>query len=151
MLLKIKENNWNITEEDKYMLLNDIENWDNHWSKYCFQVARENRTLSSFLNHAAIGKTRQDSHAQGISLLSAHMSKGTEFDVVFIIGLCEGIFPDYRAIATGNKAMEQERNNMYVAVTRAKRLCYLSYPKSRIMPWGGIKIQSPSRFIQDSI
>lgn len=56
------------------------------------------------------------------------MSKGLQYDVVFVIGLSEGTFPDYRAVNAGGSEMEQEKNNMYVAVTRAKRLCYLSLP-----------------------
>ena len=47
------------------------------------------------------------------------------------------------------REMEQEKNNMYVAVTRAKRLCYLSYPRSKKMPWGDNKRQTPSRFLKD--
>ena len=80
--------------------------------------------------------------------LTAHMSKGLQFDVVFIIGLSEGTFPDYRAIQSGGEQLEQEKNNMYVAVTRAKRLCYMSYPIRKRMPWGVQKIQRPSRYDQ---
>ena len=43
--------------------------------------------------------------------------------------------------------MEQEKNNMFVAVTRAKRLCYLSNAKYKVMPWGGVKQQQISRFV----
>jgi len=74
----------------------------------------------------------------------------TEFEVVFVIGLTEGTFPDYRAL-NNVEAMTQEKNNLYVAVTRAKRLCYLSYPKIKKMPWGDDKTQSPSRFICQSL
>ena len=77
------------------------------------------------------------------------MSKGLQYDVVFVIGLSEGTFPDYRAVSAGGSEMEQEKNNMYVAVTRAKRLCYLSYPRSKKMPWGDNKWQTPSRFLKD--
>jgi len=83
----------------------------------------------------------------GVVLLTAHMSKGLEFEVVFVIGLTEGTFPDYRAVNSGGEALVQEKNNMYVAATRAKRLCYLSYPQSKRMPWGDTKTQKPSRFI----
>ena len=85
------------------------------------------------------------------SLLTAHMSKGLQFDVVFIMGLCEGTFPDYRAVKGGNTQLSQEMNNMYVAVTRAKRLCYMTYPAKKRMPWGDIKSQMPSRYIRDIV
>ena len=45
------------------------------------------------------------------------MSKGLQFDVVFIMGLSEGTFPDYRAIKSGSVQLSQEMNNMYVAVS----------------------------------
>ena len=47
--------------------------------------------------------------------------------------------------------MTNEKNNMYVAVTRAKRLCYMTYPAKKLMPWGDIKYQSPSRYIKDIV
>lgn len=90
-------------------------------------VPKENRTLTSFRNQI-IRKTKAIEVNNGISLLTAHMSKGLQFDVVFIMGL-EGTFPDYRAIKSGSVQLShKEMNNMYVAVTRAKRLCYMTYP-----------------------
>ena len=79
------------------------------------------------------------------------MSKGLQFDVVFIIGLSEGTFPDYRAVRAGASQLSQEMNNMYVAVTRAKRLCYMTYPAKKRMPWGDTKSQVPSRYIQEIV
>ena len=116
-----------------------------------------NRNLSSFKSYIALGKTQDESNNKGIALLTAHMSKGLQYEVVFVIGACEGVFPDYRAIKNGEKekiltvgddtTMAQEKNNMFVAVTRAKRICNVSYPRYRKMPWGDIKYQQPSRFI----
>ena len=114
-------------------------------------VQREQRTLVSFRNHISLGKTQDISSDSGIALLTAHMSKGLQYEVVFIAGLTEGTFPDYRAVNAGGKEMEQEKNNMYVAVTRAKRICYLTYPRIKMMPWGDTKPQKKSRFIIDLI
>ena len=111
-------------------------------------MARENRTLISFRNAISLGKTQEISSEEGVALLTAHMSKGLEFEVVFVIGLSEGTFPDYRAVRNGGGALSQEKNNMYVAVTRAKRLCYLSYPRVKRMPWGDDKMQEPSRYVK---
>lgn len=61
--------------------------------------------------------------------------------------MCEGVFPDYRAKTA--KELEEERNNAFVAVTRAKRWLYVSYPKQRMMPWGDVKFQQKSRFIKE--
>ncbi len=150
VLLQLKEQlPIGMSDDEKYLIINDIEQWEKHWKKYSGQVQRENRTLLSFRNYISLGKTQDIFSSKGISLLTAHMSKGLQYDVVFIIGLSEGTFPDYRAVNAGGSEMEQEKNNMYVAVTRAKRLCYLSYPRNKQMPWGDNKRQIPSRFLKN--
>lgn len=141
----------NCDEDEKYLIINDLEQWKKHWKKYTAQVYNENRTLLSFRNFLSLGKTQDASTESGVSFLTAHMSKGLQFDVVFVIGLSEGTFPDYRAIRKGGVELEQEKNNMYVAVTRAKRLCYLSYPQRKKMPWGDVKLQEPSRYILEEL
>lgn len=138
-------------DDEKYLILNDGALWKQHWVRYSSQVPRESRTITSFRNNVALGKTQAPEEKCGISLLTAHMSKGLQYEVVFIIGLSEGTFPDYRAVQAGGKAIEQEKNNMFVAVTRAKRLCYLSYAQYKEMPWGSTKFQYPSRFIREQI
>ena len=138
-------------DDERYLVSMDIQQWRNHWIKYCMLVPKENRTLTSFRNQISLGKTRETEDNNGIALLTAHMSKGLQFDVVFIIGLSEGTFPDYRAIKADGSQLSQEMNNMYVAVTRAKRLCYMTYPAKKRMPWGDIKNQSPSRYIKDIV
>ena len=50
------------------------------------------------------------------------------------MSMCEGIFPDYRA--KHEDELNEERNNAFVAVTRAKRWLYITYPEKRRMPWG---------------
>lgn len=138
-------------DDERYLISMDIQQWRNHWSRYCMFVPKENRTLTSFRNQISLGKTREIEDNNGIALLTAHMSKGLQYDVVFIIGLSEGTFPDYRAIKAGGSQLSQEMNNMYVAVTRAKRLCYMTYPARKHMPWGDIKNQYPSRYIKDIV
>jgi DNA helicase-2/ATP-dependent DNA helicase PcrA len=137
----------NISDDDRYLLEKDIAEWQGHWNRFKGHVARENRSLLSFRNAISLGRTQSVEADSGVALLTAHMSKGLEFEVVFIIGLSEGTFPDYRAVKNGGEAMSQEKNNMYVAATRAKRLCFLSYPEIKRMPWNDDKRQSPSRFI----
>jgi len=103
------------------------------------------KTLNAFLSSKALGSTQRASRS-GVALLTVHSSKGLEFDVVFIAGMAEGTFPDYRATAPKEKA--EEVRNAFVAATRSKRLLYLSYPRSRVMPWGGVRRQMPSQFLQ---
>ena len=142
------EHSTEFQEEEKYLIFNDIEMWQKHWSKYIMQVEREYRSAISFRSYIALGKTQDISNDKGVSLLTAHMSKGLQYEVVFVIGLSEGTFPDYRAVRANGKEMEQEKNNMFVAVTRAKRICFLTYPKVKVMPWGDKKNQQASRFIK---
>jgi DNA helicase-2/ATP-dependent DNA helicase PcrA len=136
------------SEDEKYMIVGDIKQWEKHWKKYKAIIPSENRSLLSFRNSISLGKTQDVTSDRGVTLLTAHMSKGLQFEVVFVVGLCEGTFPDYRAVAGGKKEMEQEKNNMFVAATRAKRLCYFSYPQYKMMPWGDLKSQKPSRFLE---
>jgi DNA helicase-2/ATP-dependent DNA helicase PcrA len=68
-----------------------------------------------------------------------------EFDVVFVIGMCEGTFPDYRARRAPE--MAEEWRNAFVAVTRSRRLLYLTFPAKRMMPWGDTRDQTRSRFL----
>lgn len=140
-----------LTDDDRYLLEKDIDECQKHWNRFKSRVPRENRTLISFRNAVSLGKTQETDSDTGVALLSAHMSKGLEFEVVFIIGLSEGTFPDYRAVKSGGESLTQEKNNMYVAITRAKRLCYLSYPRMKRMPWGEDKMQSPSRYIRQAL
>ena len=135
-------------ENEKYLILSDLEQWECHWRKYCSMIPRENRTLLSFRNSISLGKTQDISGDKGVALLTAHMSKGLQYEVVFVVGLSEGTFPDYRAISAGAKEMEQEKNNMFVAATRAKRLCYFTYPKYKRMPWGDMRVQKKIQILR---
>lgn len=65
-----------------------------------------------------------------VTLSTIHQAKGLEFEVVFIIMLCEGFFPTEKS-SYSTEAEDEERRLFYVAVTRAKSLLYLCYPKSR--------------------
>jgi DNA helicase-2/ATP-dependent DNA helicase PcrA len=55
--------------------------------------------------------------------------------------------PDYRAKTEAE--IDEERNSAFVAVTRAKRWLYITYPAKRTMPWGDARYQDPSRFIRE--
>lgn len=134
-------------DDERYLVLSDIEMWERHWKKYCSLIPRENRNLLSFRNSIALGKTQDIASDKGVAMLTVHMSKGLQYETVFVVGLCEGTFPDYRAVNGTEKELEQEKNNMFVAATRAKRLCYFTYPKYKMMPWGSLKPQGKSRYL----
>ena len=85
-----------------------------------------------------------------IQLSTIHQAKGLEFEVVFIIMLCDGLFPSARSTES-NEGEEEERRLFYVSITRAKSELYLTYPQIR----GGFgasgmdTYQSPSRFLSE--
>ena len=68
-----------------------------------------------------------DSHADRISLMTLHSSKGLEFNCVFIAGLENGLIPLYKAET--EKEIEKERRLLYVGMTRAKQLLFLTRAK----------------------
>lgn len=136
--------------DEKELIINDLNLYLKHWKKYTQQVDLENRTLSSFRSSISLGKTSDENNLSGVALLTVHMSKGLQYEVVNIIGCSEGTFPDYRSV-NSEYELKQEKNNMFVAVTRAKRLCYISYAKRKMMPWGDLRNQYPSRFISAEI
>jgi DNA helicase-2/ATP-dependent DNA helicase PcrA len=122
--------------------LNEFENcWVNFHSKGL------GKSLLSFKNAMALGQLTRNSDASALTLSTVHTMKGLEKDIVFLISMCEGVFPDYRA--TLPRDIAEERNNAFVAVTRARRWIFITYPKSRKMPWGDKKMQLESRFLTD--
>jgi DNA helicase II / ATP-dependent DNA helicase PcrA len=104
-------------------------------------------SLSSFRNAMLRGQLYEDFGKSGITLSTVQSFKGLEKDIVFLMGMCEGVFPDYRART--QEKIEEERNNVFVAVTRARRWIYITYPHKREMPWGDTKVQQASRFIRE--
>jgi len=80
-----------------------------------------------------------------IRLSSVHQAKGLEFHTVFVIMLCDGLFPTHRSLDHPD-AMEEERRLFYVAVTRAEQELYLCYPLLRAVQ-GTEGLQQASRFI----
>lgn len=130
----------NINENEKYFIENDIDTWKKYWLKYTSRTTTKKYSLKQFISNTILDLT-QTNDLYGVSLLTVNMSKGLEFDVVYVMGLNEGTFPDYRF------DIEDEINDLYVAITRAKKICYLTYIKYKQMPSGELKQQTPSRFI----
>jgi DNA helicase II / ATP-dependent DNA helicase PcrA len=84
---------------------------------------------------------------EAVKMTTVHQSKGLEYDVVFLIGLADGMFPGRRSIESGD--VEEERRLFYVAVTRAKNELYLCYPKVATRGGQGGMLLSPSRFLAE--
>jgi len=113
-------------------------------------------TVEEFLTQLALltnVETEDDKPAERddekIRLSTIHQAKGLEFDVVFVIMLCDGLFPSERSLDSED-GEEEERRLFYVAVTRAKNELYLSYPLIRAgFGNSGATLQQPSRFVKE--
>jgi DNA helicase-2/ATP-dependent DNA helicase PcrA len=82
-----------------------------------------------------------------VTLMTIHSSKGLEFPYVFLVGMEENLFPSQMAL-NSRTDLEEERRLFYVAVTRAKEVCTLSFAVSRFI-WGNLVTSEPSRFIDE--
>ncbi len=127
------------------LIQEELQIWRNLWDKYVKTTSIGNRTLGAFLRAISLGQANDEQHIDGITLSTVHMSKGLEYNVVFIIGVNEGAFPDYRA--NTKDALEEEKHNMFVAITRSKRLCYVTYPKTKSTRDGNVREVQKSLFI----
>ena len=96
---------------------------------------------------AAEGR-KTDEDEDRLRLSTVHQAKGLEFGVVFVIMLCDGLFPSQRAVDSID-GEEEERRLFYVALTRAKDELYLSHPLLRFAQGGGNALQRPSRFLSE--
>lgn len=132
------------SQEERALILEDIKTWREHWKSFSRSQPGGRHSLTSFLGQVALGTTQQP-RQDGLALLTVHSAKGLEFDVVVVMGMAEGTFPDYRAKGA---ALQEEKRNAFVAVTRSKRLLCLSYPKTKVMPWGDVWNQKPSRYLK---
>jgi DNA helicase II / ATP-dependent DNA helicase PcrA len=135
---------WKNNDDLLSLIMNDLKMWKEKWDFYIRQTNFDSRNLIQFRNHVSMGFSQQQK--KGVALLTIHASKGLEFDVVHIMGMCDGTFPDYRAINHGEEALKEEKHNAFVAITRAKRVVYITYPKVKQFYWGN-KEQQPSRYL----
>ncbi|TXG87909.1 MAG: DNA helicase II [Zoogloea sp.] len=105
--------------------------------------------LAEFLAHASLeaGDHQADAGAEAVQLMTVHAAKGLEFDVVFLTGLEEGLFPHENSAQEAD-GLEEERRLMYVAVTRARQRLYLSFTQSRMLH-GQVRYNLRSRFLEE--
>lgn len=165
-----KQKNQEIATQNPAAILKDILDNTGYLEKYKNQteenidrianveellsVAVQFETVTQFLENIAL---IQDSEfADGtinvddknsINLMSLHSAKGLEFEVVFLVGMEEGLMPHSRSF-TDKEQMEEERRLCYVGITRAKSKLFLTYARSRLQ-FGVPIASSTSRFIFD--
>uniref|UniRef100_Q47IM8 DNA 3'-5' helicase n=1 Tax=Dechloromonas aromatica (strain RCB) TaxID=159087 RepID=Q47IM8_DECAR len=110
----------------------------------------EGGALASFLAHASLeaGEHQAGEGQEAVQLMSVHAAKGLEFDVVFISGLEQGLFPHENSVNEGKDGLEEERRLMYVAVTRARQRLYVSCAQTRMLH-GQTRYCVPSSFLDE--
>lgn len=139
----------NVLREDKESMQDRIENIDELVSKADSYDKRQGGTLTQFLEDVCldVDNTNDEGIEKKVSLMTIHNAKGLEFEVCFIVGLEEDVFPHVRA-KSSIEDIEEERRLFYVGMTRAKRHLYMTYAKRRFL-WGSEKILRESRFIRE--
>ena len=118
--------------------------------KELINAMKEYDNLESFLEHVSLATSLdQEWEDEKVNLMTLHASKGLEFDVVFLPGWEEGLFPHQKSIEEkGQKGLEEERRLAYVGITRAKKLAIISFSMNRF--YQGDWIDSlASRFIDE--
>jgi DNA helicase-2/ATP-dependent DNA helicase PcrA len=105
--------------------------------------------LTAFLTHAALeaGEHQAGDGQDAVQMMTVHSAKGLEFDVVFLSGLEEGLFPHEQSAMEAD-GLEEERRLAYVAITRARHRLYLSHAQTRMLH-GQTRYNVPSRFLEE--
>jgi len=122
-----------------------------------FEETADEPDLDSFLTRISLVSDLDavKNSEDAVTLMTLHAAKGLEFSVVFLMGLEEGLFPHMRSLES-EPAIEEERRLMYVGVTRAEDMLYLTLARKRMMigkgPQGGgfsTSFSRPSRFLKE--
>ncbi|MHB8877347.1 MAG: ATP-dependent helicase [Myxococcaceae bacterium] len=112
-------------------------------------LVTETSALQAFLEQISLTAESDEEVGEGkVALMTLHAAKGLEFDVVFLTGMEDGVFPHNRAIGVEAhlEEMSEERRLCYVGFTRARKRLYLSLAQSRSL-FGELRFNPPSRFV----
>ena len=144
-----------ILDESGYSLLlknkKDLENENRLENiKELLNAMKEFDNLESFLEHVSLATSiDNDWGGEKVNLMTMHASKGLEFDIVFLPGWEEGLFPNQKSIdEKGQQGLEEERRLAYVGITRAKHEVFISFSLNRFYQGDWIDSIS-SRFVDE--
>ncbi len=113
-----------------------------------FERRTGTENLGDFLNEISLmSDADEESNDEAVTLMTLHSAKGLEFDVVFLVGMEEGIFPHTNSLLEEG-GLEEERRLCYVGITRAKDMLYITNAKRRML-YGKDEVNMPSRFISE--
>ena len=110
----------------------------------------EDILLADFLSEVSLltdQDTENDEEAEKVTLMTVHSAKGLEFNNVFVVGMEEDLFPSSMAKSEA-RGLEEERRLFYVALTRARKTCIVTYAKSRFKN-GQTNSAKMSRFLME--
>jgi DNA helicase-2/ATP-dependent DNA helicase PcrA len=114
------------------------------------RAMEEYENLGAFLEHVSLVMENDEAQeAEKVTIMTIHAAKGLEFDTIFLAGWEEGVFPSQRALDEGGQAsLEEERRLAYVAITRARRRCFILHAANRRI-YGQWTSSIPSRFVAE--
>jgi DNA helicase-2/ATP-dependent DNA helicase PcrA len=114
------------------------------------RAMEEYETLGAFLEHVSLVMDNDaERDTAKVTIMTIHAAKGLEFDTIFLAGWEEGVFPSQRALDEGgNASLEEERRLAYVAITRARRKCFIFHAANRRI-YGQWTSSIPSRFVSE--
>ena len=118
--------------------------------KELLSAMKEFDNLESFLEHVSLATSiDQEWDGEKVNMMTMHAAKGLEFDVVFLPGWEEGLFPHQKSIEEkGQNGLEEERRLAYVGITRAKKKAVISFSMNRFYQGDWIDSMA-SRFIEE--
>ncbi len=144
-----------VLDESGYSLMlknkKDLENENRLENiKELLSAMKEFDNLESFLEHVSLATSiDQEWDGEKVNMMTMHASKGLEFDVVFLPGWEEGLFPHQKSLEEkGQKGLEEERRLAYVGITRAKKKALISFSMNRFYQGDWIDSMA-SRFIDE--
>ncbi|MEN9202703.1 MAG: DNA helicase PcrA [Thermostichus sp. DG_1_6_bins_120] len=114
-----------------------------------FEEEQGDPSLEAFLSNVSLASDLDNlqEDSEKVSLMTLHSSKGLEFPVVFLVGMEQGLFPNFRALEDP-AALEEERRLCYVGITRAKEKLFISYASERRL-YGNREVAIPSLFLSE--
>lgn len=158
--------NW--IEQAKNLSLNDLMNLILEQSGYKEAIQKENdlesknrienineftnilndfSSIAEFLEYVNLVNAKENDSTDSVNIMTMHSAKGLEFDVVFSPNWVNGTFPSSKSLEEEN-GIEEERRLAYVAITRAKKLLYISYSKMKY-EYGSLNMVEPSIFVSE--
>lgn len=136
------------TKQDAQRRLENLEELTNAARQFEENNKNETDILTAFLDHAALeaGERQSGKSNDNVQLMTLHSAKGLEFQVVFLCGLEEGLFPHQNSL--DELQLEEERRLCYVGITRARNHLHLCHSETRYR-YGTRDVCKPSRFLKE--